>query len=443
MTLGDMAVLFNLECSSDVVLSGVSIDSRHVQPGQLFVAIRGERFDGHDFVHEAISNGAAALLCSQTIPDVTIPQLVVKDTLDAMAVIAKKHRQQCSCAVIALTGSNGKTTVKDMIATILPKPSHATTGNLNNHIGVPLSVLRLKKEDRYAVFELGANHLGEIAHTVAIVQPEVTLINNIAPAHIAEFGSIDAVVRAKGEIHQGLSPNGTAVINHDDSYAHAWDALLNDKKTVYFSRVDPTVAIHARALQFDTNGCGRFVLVTPMGEAQIELHVPGAHNVSNALAAAACTYALGIDLSDIQSGLCEFHGVAGRMTFRQGKHDSLIIDDTYNANLRSSLIALEVLAKRPGRRIFVFGDMGELGAWSEQHHQEVGAFARQQGIDLLMTCGVQSEFTTKAYGGLGKHYTHQAELVRDLLPFLDANTTVLVKGSRSSAMETIVKQVIA
>ena len=441
MTLSEISSVLKLHCLNDIALTGVCIDSRQAKPGCLFVAIRGERFDGQDFIHDAVAKGAAAIVCTDAIEGISTPQLVVPDTVQALADIASAYRKKLSCAVIALTGSNGKTSVKEMIAAILPQPSYATPGNLNNHIGVPLSVLQLQEEHRYAVFELGANHSGDIAHTVGIVQPQVTLINNIAPAHIEGFGSLDGVARAKGEIHQGLAPTGTAVINDDDAYAHYWDPLLVNKKTLRFSAVHPA-AVYARDVAFNTEGCGHFTLVLPEGETHIELQVAGAHNVSNALAAAACTHALGVGLLDIESGLRQFRGVAGRMTFLQGKNHALIIDDTYNANLRSALTAIEVLGRRQGRRIFVFGDMAELGDWSKQHHEDVGFAARQHGIEMLMTCGAHSEAAARAYGVTAKHYHRQDDLVQDLLNQLDENTTVLVKGSRSSKMEKIVDQLV-
>lgn len=441
MTLFEIASLLHLSCAQDAVITGICIDSRKVMPGQLFIAIQGERFDGHQFIHDAVTRGAAAILCHHATAGVLIPQLIVSDTLQALASIAAQHRRRLNCAVIALTGSNGKTTVKEMIASILPKPSFATPGNFNNHIGAPLSVLQLQSMHQHAVFELGANHRGEIAHTVAVVQPQVTLINNIAPAHIDGFGSIDGVAHAKGEIHQGLAAGGTAVINDDDAYAHFWDSMLINKKIVRFS-AKHSADVYARHVTYNADGCAAFTLVVPEGEAQVQLSVPGAHNVSNALAAAACTRAIGIVLSDIVAGLCRFSGVAGRMTFLPGKKNALIIDDTYNANLRSVLTALDVLALKQGQRIFVFGDMGELGAWSEQHHQEVGVAAREHGIDSLMTCGKYSESTTKVFGAGGEHYPDQETLVQALLKKLNSQTTVLVKGSRSSAMENIVRELI-
>ena len=441
MNLFEIASLLNTTCNNDALLSGVCIDSRKVKPGNLFVAIQGERFDGHEFIHSAEQQGAVAVVCTRITPGVTIAQLLVPDALQALTQIASYYREQMDCISIALTGSNGKTTVKEMIARILPPPAFSTPGNLNNHIGVPLSVLQLQSTHRYAVFELGANHSGEIAHTVAMVKPQVTYINNIAPAHIEGFGSIDGVARAKGEIHQGLAKNGVAVINDDDAYAHFWDPILENKQIIRFSTKTPAV-IHARNIVFDDQGCAQFTLVTPQGESSIQLNVPGAHNISNALAAAACTHALGIKLPDIISGLSKFTGVAGRMTFLPGKNNSVIIDDTYNANLRSVLTAIDVLSARQGVRILVFGDMGELGAWSEQHHHDVGVAAREKGIDALMTYGVHSKNATRAFGENARHFATQDALVQDVLKQLNSQATVLVKGSRSSAMECIVQQLI-
>lgn len=441
MTLDEIASWLELPQAAPIPLTGVSIDSRTIMPGHLFVAIRGEHFDGHDFIHDAYQKGAAAILCSQALADLPIPQLVMPCTMDALALIATRHRKRLGCEVIAITGSNGKTTVKEMIAALLPAPSFATPGNLNNHIGVPLSLLKLTPMHRYAVFELGANHEGEIAHTVAMVRPQVTLINNIAPAHLEGFGSIEGVIRAKGEIHQGLLPHGTAVINEDDSSSQCWNAFLTDKHVVRFS-IKHAQTIYARDIQLDEKGGSTFILVTPEGEAAVRLSVPGMHNVSNAVAAACCVRAIGVPLSDIAQGLSTFTGVPGRLAFRTGKQQSRIIDDTYNANLRSVIAALDVLAAQSGQRIFVLGDLGELGAHSEAHHQEIGLAAKALGIDAMMTCGHHSIATTEAFGTLAKHYDSQDALLSDLLGKLDNHTTVLIKGSRSSAMERIVNHLI-
>ena len=441
MNLNTIASLLSQSCQINTDISGICTDSRQIKPGDLFIAIQGEHFDGHHFVKEVESKGALAAVVNHFIEGVQIPQFIVADPLLALAKIAAAHRQDITCPVIALTGSNGKTTVKEMIAAILPPPSHATKGNLNNHIGAPLSVLELNNQHRYAVFELGANHIGEIAHTVAIVHPDVTLINNIATAHVEGFGSIDGVARAKGEIHQGLTSAGIAVVNDDDAYAHFWDDLFLDKRVLRFSAVH-SADIYAQDVRLDPHGRGQFSLVLPNGRTDIELQVPGLHNVRNALAAAACCYAVGISIKDIQRGLSHFCGVKGRMTMLTGKNQATIIDDTYNANLRSVLTALEVLAARPGKKIFVFGDMGELGTWATQHHQEVGLAARQLGIDEVLSCGTYSALATEAFGEGGQHCSSQEELAQIVLKELTSDTTVLVKGSRSSAMEKIVHKLL-
>ncbi|STX52684.1 UDP-N-acetylmuramoyl-tripeptide--D-alanyl-D-alanine ligase [Legionella busanensis] len=427
--------------SQPLFVTGISIDSRKVLPGHLFIALPGEKFDGHHFIAEAQAKGAIAILCERQIDGINIPQFVVKNTLQAMTTMAKLHRKSINCPVIALTGSNGKTSVKEMIASILTKPAHATPGNLNNHIGVPLSVLQLKPEHRYAVFELGANHIGEIAHTVQIVQPQVTLINNIAPAHIEGFGSIEGVARAKGEIYAGLTDKGTAVVNDDDDYAHFWDNLLADKQTIRFS-LTKQANVYAKNFLLNEAGFASFTLVTSSAESDITLQVPGEHMARNALAAASCCLAVGISLEEIIRGLQNFKGVSGRLTYLQGKNESLVIDDTYNANLRSVLTAVEVLAKRQGRRILVLGDLGELGMWTQQHHEEIGYAAQRKGIDLLLTCGKHSVFSSKAFGSSARHYASQEELTKDLLAWLDKDTTVLVKGSRSASMEKIVHELV-
>lgn len=441
MNLQTLASLFSHTCSSHAEITGVCTDSRFVQPGNLFIAILGESFDGHDFVKEAQSKGALAAVVNRLLEGVKIPQWVVPDPVLALADIAREHRLKISCPVVALTGSNGKTTVKEMIAAILPLPSHATKGNFNNHIGAPLSVLGLSQQHLYAVFELGANHPGEIAHTVGIVQPDVTLINNIAPAHVEGFGSIDGVAQAKGEIHQGLSSTGVAVVNEDDAYAHFWDDLLLEKRVLRFSAVHPA-DVYASKVSLDKHGCGQFELNLPNGRGDIVLQVPGLHNVHNALAAAACCYALGLSIQEIQRGLEKFCGVSGRMSLLPGKNHSTIIDDTYNANLRSVLAALEVLALRQGKKIVVLGDMGELGEYTTLHHQEVGLAARRLGIDRLLSYGNFSLLASEAFGFGGLHCSSQEEIVQIMHRELDSETTVLVKGSRSSAMEKIVYKLL-
>ncbi len=441
MNLNEIATWLELAPLGTVDLTGVSIDSRTVAPGNLFVAIRGERVDGHDYIHDAVAKGAAAVLCSAPLPNLSVPQLVMPCTIDALGMIATYHRKRLGCQVIAVTGSNGKTTVKEMIASLLPAPSFATPGNLNNHLGVPLSLLRLTPMHRYAVFELGASHRGEIAHTVAMVRPMVTLINNVAPAHLEGFGSLDGVVLAKTEIYQGLLPGGTAVINADDAMAARCEAFLDGQHAVHFS-VDKPTTVHAQDIRLHGVAGSSFVLVTPEGEWPITLKVPGLHNVSNALAAVSCIRALGLAVSDVPARLAEFTGVPGRLVFKQAFRQARLIDDSYNANLRSVLAALAVLAAQPGQRVLVLGDLSELGMHAEAHHQEIGVSARKLGIERVLTCGIHSVATARAFGPTARHYANRDALLHDLLEMLDEHTTVLVKGSRASAMEYIVQQLM-
>jgi len=421
---------------------GASVDSRKVKPGELFVAIKGEKVYGHDFVLDALANGAAMVMVSRTIPGLEAEkQWLVRDTLIALSELASQHRIKNFCPAIAITGSNGKTTVKEMCKQILPYPSYATVGNYNNHIGVPLCLMQLRPEHRYAVFELGANHIGEIAHTVAMVKPAVAVINNIGFAHVGEFGSVDNIASAKGEIYAGLSPEGIAIVNADDAYAHYWDNHLAHCHQVRVG-IKNRAEVMARDMIFQENTCAQFTLVTPQGERDVRLRVPGLHNVYNALAAAAAVHALNIDLEAIAHGLQLFSGVSGRMAFLEGIHDSVIIDDTYNANLRSVQAGLEVLSQQSGRRWLVFGDMGELGSWSQQHHREVGLLARAMGIDRLFSYGESSVAATEAFGLGAEHFETQDALMAALLLELDEKTTVLVKGSRASVMENIVAKLV-
>jgi len=442
MNLREIAASLDVALSQDVVITGVSMDTRTLEPGNLFVALRGTRVDGQAFIPEAIQRGASAVLCSEFVPECGVPQLVYPDLEQALGLMATAYRASLSCSVIALTGSNGKTTVKEMLASILPKPSFATPGNWNNHLGVPLSIMQLNATHRYAVLELGANHAGEIAYTSAMVKPHVTLINNISGAHIEGFGSIEGIAKAKGEIHQHLLPDGTAVINADDAYAHYWDDVLADKKILRFSATHHDVDLYATEIELNHANGPEFMLVTPTGAVKIALNVPGMHHVLNALAAAACAYALGISNAQIADGLMHFTGVPGRLTSRVGQQGALILDDTYNANLSSVLAGIHVLAARTGKRVLVLGDMGELGEHSAAYHQEAGEVARTEGLDKLFTCGTQSQMATHAFGEQGQHFETQEALLEALLPLLDTTTTVLVKGSRSSAMENVVNQLV-
>src|SRR3990167_2932762 len=439
MQLFTLAKALNLSCEHDATISSCSIDSRQIQKGGLFVALKGEHTDGHKFEKDDANKGAADILCKEKIADVKIPQLIVPDVAQALATLAKAYRSSFKIPIIALTGSNGKTSVKEMIYAILPKPAYATKGNLNNQLGVPLSILHLNENHTSAVFELGANHVGEIAYTANLVVPDVALINNIAPAHIGEFGSIENIAKTKGEIFASLKPNGFAIINADDAYANFWNENLKAKKVLRFSR-KVKADVFADNINLDINGFASFNLHFPQATTKIKLRVPGIHNVSNALAAATCCYAINVPIQDIAFGLEKFSGVKGRLIFVKGMHESTIIDDTYNANLRSVLAAIKVLAQQPGKKILALGDMGELGPYASQHHKEVGEVAKNLNIDLLYTCGQYTKMTCNAFGKGAFHCKNQDEMISLISKQLDKNTTLLVKGSRLSAMEKVVAQ---
>lgn len=441
MKLSEIANLFNCNILNDHQITDISIDSRNITPNSLFIAIKGENFDGHDFIDEAIKKGATSIISAKKINADNVSAIIVKDTIEALGALAKHHRSKFDLPVIALTGSNGKTTVKEMIASILPQPSFSSYANYNNHIGLPLNVLKMSDKHRFAVFELGANHIGEIAYTVDIVKPHVALINNIAPAHLEGFKTIDGVAKAKGEIYQGLNESGCAVINLDDNFAGSWDNILGNKNTLTFS-LQQSADIQAVNITFDSLERGEFILKIFKDQRKIKLQVPGLHNIYNALAAAACACAIGLELDTICLGLEKFIGVKGRMSFQDGKNNSLIIDDTYNANLRSVLVALDVLSKCQGKKIFVFADMGELGKMARQHHEEVGLKAKEIGVDLLLTFGKNSEFTNKIFGGNSMHFDDKLKLTDFILNNLNHETTVLIKGSRSQKMEQVVHQLL-
>lgn len=443
MKLQTVVDALSLPIKTPIEIRGFSIDTRSIKPGDIYVAIQGEQFDGHDFVPQAIEKGAVAVVVSKSIGMPGVLELCVADTVKALADIAKAHRANMSCPIIALTGSNGKTSVKEMIACILPPPSHATQGNLNNHLGVPLSVLGLKSEHRYAVFEMGANQPDDIRYTVEIVQPDVALVNNIAPAHIAGFGSIEGVARSKGEIYVGLKKGGYAIVNADDDYAQFWGNRLDGKHCMRFS-TNGKADVYASDIALDSQSRASFNLhFKDNAVLPIRMQVPGVHNVRNALAAASCCLAVGIAPEDIKAGLERFSGVKGRLAFKPGREETTIIDDTYNANLRSVLTAVDVLATRPGKKILVLGDMGELGEHAPAHHRKIGEWAREKGVDWVFTVGKLSQSTTEGFGSDARHFQNKQELLAAVMPLLQPGVTVLVKGSRSSKMEEVVEQLIA
>jgi UDP-N-acetylmuramoyl-tripeptide--D-alanyl-D-alanine ligase len=420
----------------------VSTDSRALQPGDLFVALVGEHFDGHDYLDVAAQRGACAALVSREQSH-RLPQLVVDDTLQALGRLGALWREQARARVIAVTGSNGKTTLKEMIAAVMGQLGEvlATRGNLNNHIGLPLTLTRLQDED-YAVLELGANHAGEIDYLSRMAHPDVAVLNNAGRAHLEGFGSLEGVARAKAEILHGLNPDGVFVYNADDRFAPLWRELAAGQNTKGFGMRQPADVSSppdAGELVWRAAGFGyRFPVDTPVGEVEIELQLIGEHNRMNALAATAASLSAGAGLAAVAAGLAEVAPVRGRLCPVPGRDGMRLVDDSYNANPESVAAAIAVLAAAPGRRNLVLGDLAELGSDAAALHAEVGRAARDAGLERLYTCGELSAAASQAFGAGARHCAAQAELLDVLAAELDAEDTVLVKGSRSARMERVV-----
>lgn len=421
----------------DIAFAGVTTDSRAIATGDLFVALKGDRFDGHAFVADAIRRGAAAALVSREVrAEFAIPQVVVDDTRLALGRLAAAWRERFSLPLVALTGSNGKTTVKEMIAAILAYHAGdatrvlATEGNLNNDIGMPLTLLRLRERHHYAVVEMGMNHEGEIDYLTRIARPTVALVNNAHRAHVGPLGGVEAIARAKGEIYAGLRDGGIAVVNADDAYAGYWKGLNLDRRVLTFGLSDDA----------DVRGNvrdGQLQLVTPTDAFAVTLQVVGEHNARNATAACAAAYAMEIPPHAIQQGLGGFAGVPGRQQKRAATGGAAVIDDTYNANPDSMKAAAKVLALAPGRKVFVMGDMGELGAQGPQMHAEVGAYVKALGIERLLALGEASREAVAAFGAGATHYDTLDALLEAARREDRPGATILVKGSRFMKMERV------
>ncbi len=430
----------------DRAIGGICTDSRQCVPGDLFVALSGEHFDGHDFLETARRQGAIAALVERQVEAGFDSGYVLRvdSTLAALALLAKAQRLALGPTLTAVTGSNGKTTVKEMLASMLRAEAErtgygqvwATPGNFNNAIGVPLTLFGLQPEHRWAVIEMGMNHAGEIAVLSEMAQPDVAVITNIQRAHLGFLGSLQHIASAKAEIFSGLKPDGVAVIPMDHDFLPLLLKAAEGHRKLTFG-------FDARA-----DVCGeaeRGLLKMTHGGAvlTVRLQVPGTHNQLNALAATACALALEVGLSSIKAGLESFVGVKGRLQACFSPLGALILDDTYNANPDSVRAALHVLAAREGRKILVLGDLGELGDHAQQLHAELGHEARALGIDECYTVGELSELTSLAFGPTGHHDVHSEKLVARLRPQLNAQTVVLVKGSRFMKMEQIVKELVA
>lgn len=441
MRLSDIAQAVQGELrGADVQVTSVGTDTRDITPQQLFLAIKGERFDGNQFAAEALAQGAVAVLISDH-QSTASPAVLVADTRIALGQLAAYWRNQLSAPVAAVTGSNGKTTTKEMLHAILAAAVgdanciHATYGNLNNDIGLPLTLLKARAQHQYLVLEMGMNHLGEIDYLTHIAKPNVAVINNAGIAHIGELGSRENIALAKGEIFAGLADDGIAVINADDAFADYWRALNTKRKVLTFGLKAPADVMASYAEGVSDM---QVRLTTPNGTVDFALPVLGVHNLYNALAASTAALALGIANASIAQGLSQFAGVKGRLQHKVGFNGATLIDDTYNANPDSMKAAIDVLSKLQGTTLMVMGDMGELGADAAAMHAEIGRYAKANGIAQLMTLGELSAGAAQAFGAHAQHFTDLDSLVAAVKLHMQVGVTVLVKGSRFMRMERVV-----
>jgi UDP-N-acetylmuramoyl-tripeptide--D-alanyl-D-alanine ligase len=422
---------------SDVEVTGVAIDTRKLKSGDLFVAIRGERVDGHDYLAEAAARGAVAALVTRKV-DSELPQVLVDDAGLALGDLASAVRAQRDTRVVGITGSNGKTTVKTLVASILSRHgrTHVSTGNYNNELGLPLSLLAMPQDAEYAVFEMGAGKPGDIEYLAAIARPDIGLVTLIAPAHLERMGSIEGVAETKGALYQALPSDGIAIINADDGFASFFGGLAGARKRLRFG-LDHAADVGADIVEQRVDG-SRFVLSTPNGDAEVSLPLPGRHNIANALAAAGVALALEVPLDTIVAGLEEAVGVAGRLHREVTAGGWTLIDDSYNANPSSMAAAIDTLLLAAGERWLVLGDMAELGPDARALHAGIGARARERGVDRLFAVGPLGAATVEAFGAHGEHFTDKPALIAALQSQLHSGVTCLVKGSRSAGMEQVV-----
>jgi len=425
--------------------SAVSSDTRTIGEGALFVALRGERFDGHGYLETARARGAVAAMVDlrgqDSVAAAPLPLLVVDDTRRGLGRLAAYWRSKFSLPLIAVTGSNGKTTVKEMIAAILAEhagagSAYATPGNFNNDIGVPLTLLGLRAQHNCAVVELGMNHAGETAYLAAIAQPTVALVNNAQREHQEFMRSVEEVAHEHAAVFSALPADGVAVINADDAYADYWRGACAPRRVLDFGMDRPAAVGGSYALQ---DFGSEIALRVPQGETTFSLRAAGVHNVRNALAAAAAATAAGVGLSAIARGLAAFHPVQGRLQRASSTRGAMVLDDTYNANPDSVIAALEVLARAAGRKYLVLGEMGEVGASGAEFHAEIGRHARALGVDRLFLLGESCTHAAAAFGAGARHYGDIDALLAELEPCLGQDVTVLVKGSRFMRMERVVQ----
>ena len=433
---------------ADAPFTAVSTDSRHIKPGELFIALRGERFDGHAYLAQVKAAGAAGAIVAADAGDVSanaapgLPLIAVADTRLALGALAAGWRARFQLPLIAVTGSNGKTTTKEMIAAILAAQYGdavlATHGNFNNDIGLPLTLLKLRSQHRAAIIEMGMNHPGEIGYLTGLARPTVAVVTNAQRAHLLGMGSLDAIAREKGSIYAGLGEGGVAVINADDPQAPLWQEMNAGRQVLRFG-FDPSADVRGQATLHGLDNELRFE--TPIGPGAVDLALPGRHNARNALAAIAAAVAAGVPIAAINAGLAAFRGIKGRLQRRPGINGAVVLDDTYNANPDSMRAGIDVLASTIGRKVLVLGDMGEIGDAAGQFHDEIGGYAKSAGIDALYALGDASAIAARNFGAGGAHFRKVDDLIEALRAELDANTTtgttVLVKGSRFMRMERV------
>lgn len=417
----------------DIDITRIAIDSREVRKGDLFVAIKGENHDGADFIPMAIENGAAAVL-AEGEKDIEVPQIIVGDAWLALAELGNMARESSEASFVAVTGSNGKTTVKEMIKTILSEvaPTHATQGNLNNEIGVPLTMFELRQEHKYAVVEMGASKKGDIKYLTQIARPDISVVTNASAAHLQGFGDLQGVASTKGEIFESLAEEGTAIINADDEFAGYWKDISGTENIITFGECSTA---DIRLGKVDANGAE---IETPNGELNLNLKLPGIHNLKNAMAATAVAIALNIPLPTIKVALEKMGAVKGRLCFQKAKAGGTVIDDSYNANPASLQAGLQVLSEQEGEKWLLLGDMAELGEETEKLHADAAKSAYDLGVKRLFACGTNKEILVKNFGAGAQAYQDINLLIEDLNQGLKEGVTLLVKGSRMMKLDQVV-----
>ena len=447
MRLAEAAQLLGARrTGADTGFSAVSTDTRSLTGGELFVALRGERFDGHAFLVAAKAAGAVAAMVDQRYAGpAPLPLIAVADTRRGLGALAQHWRARFSPVLVAVTGSNGKTTTKEMLAAILRRHGGdegvlVTAGNLNNDIGVPLTLLRLRQAHRYCAIELGMNHKGEIAYLAGIARPTIALVNNAQREHLEFMGSVEEVATENAGVYGALPANGVAVVNADDAHAALFRAAAGERRVIDFGLEAPAMIRGGYALK---PLASELRLRTPAGEANVALAIPGLHNVRNALAASACAHAAGVPVPTIASGLAAFRPYTGRLQVKRAATGATLIDDSYNANPDSVRAAIDVLAAAGGRSLLVLGDMGEVGDMGPDFHLEVGRYARERGIGTLYALGEMTAHSVAGFGHGARHFASMEDLIAAARPAAGTGVTVLVKGSRFMRMERVVAALAA